>query len=701
MAPIEPDGGKLDAYLAKDFQATIEKYDELWEVEDPEEQPYRSKYVAREMLEITVKQVEQLIEDEVNQDAADRGRELLARLFLFLGKNLYFCEEVPQAEKYFIRSLERYLRSPLRLSPEPFCFIQDVFNQLGMLWCNRGGHREGMNFLRRAQVMYVNRPQTVREVCEARCENNYTMTMFYLAQAYGALQKPALSARFCAETMSRQLESNSVGSRSREVKERDPFDCRDWIRNCCALSDFFVNECMFWTSEYLLHSALVLCERCVEICGAAPDNVDELKAECLRDLGIMYAVRLKFARTCVENPGLWEQVWRGERKVKSASNTACDEGTKLSFRVAADRKERPPEGGTGPILWDSMFPEVVHLEDEEAQDNRLAEESEAGEKAAGEEDRWLDLGPAERVRLPVHFRPLHGHIQRRMHRANAAFLEQRGELPSEPASGSDADGTSPHQPSCVGSKFEAAREIFKLGNHFMAHALNTYVLDGWVTEHVKILQELATMYKTLQFWEKDAKRAAAMLKRRAALLCPLLDQLNPKVYVAFWRQLSFSCAELYQELYELKANGKMPGSRSVKALTDDDEDEGDNITDVKKAARCNELAKNSVKYYGMFIDSYHPDGKPVDRVDTDHANAYLTAKLNRARVRTKMIGLGVDEEIEAHKLALREYEEILAYGNQNPEALGPEVNMATELALCKEMAAMLPSKLARLAAKRR
>ena len=31
---------------------------------------------------------------------------------------------VPGAEKYFIRSLERYLRSPLRLEPEPFCFIQ-------------------------------------------------------------------------------------------------------------------------------------------------------------------------------------------------------------------------------------------------------------------------------------------------------------------------------------------------------------------------------------------------------------------------------------------------------------------------------------------------------------------------------------------------------------------------------------------------
>lgn len=38
--------------------------------------------------------------------------------------------------------------------------------------------------------------------------------------------------------------------------------------------------------------------------------------------------------------------------------TSLGKGTKLSFRVAADRVERPPEGGTGAILWDDVFPEA-------------------------------------------------------------------------------------------------------------------------------------------------------------------------------------------------------------------------------------------------------------------------------------------------------------------------------------------------------
>eukprot|EP00930_Biecheleria_cincta_P004222 TRINITY_DN105120_c0_g1_i1.p1 TRINITY_DN105120_c0_g1~~TRINITY_DN105120_c0_g1_i1.p1 ORF type:complete len:712 (+),score=147.81 TRINITY_DN105120_c0_g1_i1:31-2136(+) len=701
MAPVGDDNSKLADYLEKDIRATVVKYDELWEVQDPEETPYRSKYLARELLEVSVKRLEELLAQEADEALADRGREMIARLFLFLGKNLYFCEEVPQAEKYFIRSLERYLRSPLRLNPEPFCYAQDVFNQLGMLWCNRQNHGESMNFLRRAQIMYVNRPQAVRESCEQRCENNYTLTMFYLAQAYGALQKPALSARFCAETMSRQLESNSAGQRTQEISEKDPFDCKDWVRNCCALSDFFVNECMFWTAEYLLYAAMVMCERCEEVAGVRPDNLDELKAECLRDTGNYYAARLKFSRTCAEKPDVWDEVWRGERRAKPAENVK-HEGTKISFRCSADRVERPPEGGTGPICWDSVFPEVVYLEDEEAQDNRLAEEhsqADSGENIPRDAN-WLELRPGEHVRLPVHFRPLHEQTQRRIRRANAGFFTCRDPEPESGCDASSSSGSRPRQHSAAGLNFEAAREVFKLGNHFYGSSLETYVLDGWVTEHVRILQELSTMYRTLQFWEKDPKRSAAMLTRRARMLCPLLEQLSPKVYVAFWRQCSFSAAEIYQELYELKANGKMPGSHGLRAIADEEDEDAASI-DVRKAARCNELARQSIKYYGIFIDSYHTDGKDAERVDTDHAHTYLLGRLNRCRMRTKMVGLNVDDELEMHKLAFREYEAILAYRDRNPEVLTEAVGMATELQLCEEMASMLPSKLARLAAKRR
>lgn len=724
MAPVDDPPGALGRYLDNDIKDVVTKYDKLWEVEDEEENPYKSKYEARVLLESAVKDIKRLLGETSEGDEAHRGREMLARLRLFLGKNYYFCEEVPMAEKFFNRSLEQYMRSPLRLEPEHFVHIQDVFNQLGMLWCNRQGHGQGMNYLRRAQIMFEKRPDSVRQACEQKAADNYTLTMFYLAQAYGALRKPGLSARFCAETMSQQLDHNTSGTRPREALERDPFDCKDWVRNCCALSDFFINECMFWTAEYLLQSAAIMCERCDDICGLKPEGLEELTAECKRDLANYYSTRLKFAKTCSENPDIGEDVWRGERK-PAAQPGAIGEGSRLSFQCSADAAgggddEAPYVESAAPVVWDDIFPEVVHLEDEEAEDNRLAEETGGGDTTTTAADSgkgkkhnigWLEYGPGERVRLPVYFKRLHEFVERRIRKANAGFLVARGALSpeseqakkkegEETEAGTPCDTQPPQQPSCIGTSYEAAREIFKLANHYQKRALEYFLLDGWATEHTRIMQELSQMYRTILFWEADRKRAAAMLSRRLRMLGPLVDVLNPKVYVAFFRQMTFELAEVSQQLYELRAHGKLPDTPGSRLSLDDDDDELD-PRDSKLAARCNHLAQTSVAYYGKFVESYHEHGKVPDKIEDDNARVYLTARLNRARLRTKMRGLGRDECVEAHKQGLREYEWILGYGKRHPQvATHPEIGMATELKLCEEMVGMLPARLSRLAAGR-
>merc|ERR1712224_138650 len=74
------------------------------------------------------------------------------------------------------------------------------------------------------------------------------------------------------------------------------------------------------------------------------------------------------------------------------------------------------------------------------------------------------------------------------------------------------------------------------------------------------------------------------------MLAPLLEHLNPKAYVAFYRQLSFEVAELMQEHYELKADGKFPGS-GLSSLADDDDDEPSGASPAR-LARSNELANS-------------------------------------------------------------------------------------------------------------
>jgi len=729
MAPVE-DAKTFSQYLDEDVQQMFTKYDKLLQEENPEENPYKSMYEARKLLESTLEEVQRRLGNvKDGSDEINVGREMVARLMLYLGKNHYICEEVPTAERFFNRSLERYLRLPSRLQPKEFVHIQDVLNHLGMLWCNRQGHGEGMNFLRRAQLMYLNRPEEVRTTCDQQAEEKYTLTMFYLAQAYGALNKPTLSARFCAKTMSQQLEHNTSGRRPKEMVEKDPFDCKDWVRNCCSLSDFFAGECMFWTAEYLLHAAKVMCERCVEICGFKPEGIDDLKCECERDLGTLYSTRLKFTKTCTENPELGEHVWRGERKRNTAKDDESEpaEGSRLTFRCSADGgEERPPEGGEGPIFWDATFPEVVFLEDEEAQDNRFTEET--IEKSSGpvspDEPQgdgilasgFLDLGNDIRVRLPVYFKQLHMHAQRRIVRANAPFLSLRtsggpdGQSGSSNKEGTSVDNladsskasTSEKFPSCAATNFEAVREIFKLANYYMGRALSHFLLDGWVTEHVRILQEMSQIYRTLLYWETNHQRWAAMMTRRVRMLAPLLDVLNPKVYIAFWRQLSLEVAEVLQELYEFKVYKKVPGSQNVTAVGDNDEDEeADTALAVKRAARCNDVARRSIKYYDMFTASYQKDGQDPERIEDENARTYLTVRLNRARIRTKMLGTSLDEQIEANTQALREYEWILDYAKRHPEiCTKPDIDMGKEMELCAEMVKMLPSNLSKLAAQR-
>eukprot|EP00929_Paragymnodinium_shiwhaense_P087163 TRINITY_DN47445_c0_g1_i1.p1 TRINITY_DN47445_c0_g1~~TRINITY_DN47445_c0_g1_i1.p1 ORF type:complete len:739 (-),score=205.21 TRINITY_DN47445_c0_g1_i1:2-2218(-) len=735
MAPIEDDAGALLVKCMEEkVPDVLNKYDELCQIEDPEETPYKTKYKARRLLQDAIKDVERLLEKTAPSREADRGRLMVGQLFFYLGKNFYFCEEVPQAEMLYNRGLERYLRSPLRLEPQYFAHLQDMFNSLGALWCGRGNYSQGMNYLRRAQIMFKQRPEAVRTTNDELVNNNYTLTKFQLGQAYGGLKKEGIAALYLAETMHYQLKLNAPGARSLEMRQKDPFDCKEWVRNCCSLSDFFANECMFWTAEYLLHCALVMCERCGEVVGFKPESIDELTAEVVRDMGNLYCTRLKFARTVSEYPQLCEHIWKGERKKQKQLTPEEEEemkqGSKLEFRGPGGQA-KAPEGGTGPILWDEVFPEVVFLEDEEDLDMKLAEEAEPAEaieaRAAGtvavgsDKTGWLEVAPGEWVRLPVYFECLHEYAQRRIRRANTDFVSLRGDVYSAAAKAiSELEAAQDEQagaanaskeavkkeeqgpvrlPSCAATAFEPVREIFKIANHYFLKALQYFLLDGWVTEHVKILQELSGMYRLLAHWEKDPKRLAAMLERRVRMLAPLLDLLNPRAYVAFYRQIAFESGETCQELHDVKTRG---GLRQPEDALSDDEDEAPvSRGGLQKIARRNELAKKAVKYYSIFIDSYHTDGKVPESIDPDHVRAYLLARMHRARLRCKTKGLAIDEQMEGNKLALWEYEWILNYAARHPECEEkPEIGMIKELHFCREMAGMLPSKLNRLAARR-
>ena len=75
-----------------------------------------------------------------------------------------------------------------------------------------------------------------------------------------------------------------------------------------------------------------------------------------------------------------------------------------------------------------------------------------------------------------------------------------------------------------------AKTLFRLANTQFKKALEYYVLDGFVTEHVQIKQGISMCYKMLIKIEPGANRAIMMHKRRIESLEYLQKELNPNTY---------------------------------------------------------------------------------------------------------------------------------------------------------------------------
>lgn len=77
---------------------------------------------------------------------------------------------------------------------------------------------------------------------------------------------------------------------------------------------------------------------------------------------------------------------------------------------------------------------------------------------------------------------------------------------------------------------EQAKLLFRLSNTQFKKSLDFYVLDGFVTEHIQMKQDLSKLYKNLSMIEENPQRVFAMLERRKELLEPILAEINPKAY---------------------------------------------------------------------------------------------------------------------------------------------------------------------------
>ena len=219
---------------------------------DPPQEPFRSLYAARKLLNASITKLDSCPEDlKEHEDFII----LYSCVQLELGLNYINSEELSQGETILESCL--LLLDNLPSKVKTASVSTQALNQLGILWGNRDEQQKALECLLKAKAVYESHvalpppitdsqwlvgEDTSEEDREKVFESNHTLTLFYLAQVYGNLKQPKLSAQYCQTTLSRQLEARE-------------YDAIEWSLNCATLSQYYVTLDNFAQSRHCLAAA--------------------------------------------------------------------------------------------------------------------------------------------------------------------------------------------------------------------------------------------------------------------------------------------------------------------------------------------------------------------------------------------------------------------------------------------------------------
>uniref|UniRef100_A0A672ZJA5 KIF-binding protein n=1 Tax=Sphaeramia orbicularis TaxID=375764 RepID=A0A672ZJA5_9TELE len=599
-----------------EWRAICEKFtnaQNLTEVEslhDPENDPFRSKYKARELLReiyCSLKSFEAVEgEEDSGGESGDQRPEQpvdgqredgfgdglsgdspaglrvakLGAVEYYLGVNHVDTEELSAGQEHLMNCVK--LLEKCRVSSDNVSLFIHVRNQLGILWAGRDETEEAQGFLETAESIYQ------RYMKEVRFELAYTHSMYYLAQVYKNLGQTERAATYCHSTLQRQLQLNQ-------------YNPMEWALNAATLSQYYITKGRYMEGRHCLAAATVISGLAGEVPSEAA--AQESETECER---------------------------REQLRQKRAEIARC--WIKYCLNLLQDAKK---------LLEDNIGELDTDRQEELKNARRLEEEEEEkGRKSAllfGSEDTFDSIASLEEK---VHcLFPL---------------------------------------------DFTEARAVFLVGQNYITQAKDYFQMDGYVTDHIEILQDHSALFRALAFFEEDLERRCKMHKRRVDMLEPICNELNTQYYLMIRRQLMFELAETYNEMMDLKLTlaNRQADTQSL-----------DNHT-IKK---FNHLCSASAKYFQMFLDSLcSPEGKFPEHLEEEVLRPALVARFRVARLHSRLISSSPPVQLDNLNRALENYKYVVQYCEAHPEA-GAAVE--TELELSTEMVGLLPLKINRLKAR--
>ena len=505
-----------------------------------------------------------------------------ALLYYYLGTFNASNEDPSVCEEPFTKSIKYFNSLPTKIKMKFVNYYQEIFNNLGIIYYNRGEIKKGLEHLAKAEQIYktffLNLTKDgenkfifskdlsffLNNICNENTKNmlynfetddfeknkkifehNYTLTIFYFAQAFTKLNFRKKAIHFCSVTLKRQIENNE-------------YDLKDAVNNCINLSDFYLETQNFAQTEYILKCALSLLPQ-------DKTQKKKLRASVQAQLGKYYLERLKLALLLA-------------RKNTSIAN-------EKNLEELINKKQFLINN-----LTNIDFPQIKDIQN-----------------------------------------------------------------------------------------LEDAKSIFRKGNTQLKRALQVFVMDGYVTDHIKITQTISQLYKYLILFEPDNARIFAMEDRRINLLEPMVKAINHRVYVIQWQEISLELAEIFCEIFE--SNFEI-FKRNPKKI------------EQKKIEEINEFAKKSLFYYEDIIGYIENEyGKETEKKFEDFITI-ITIKSNIARLYSKIIFLNdTKKRVDSLKKSLNIYNQVYNLLKGAKDIFGDKEELKENLNMCEEMIGMLPIKI--------
>ncbi|GFR62217.1 KIF1-binding protein homolog [Elysia marginata] len=283
----------LRATLGDEITETYSKAKFLTEVEaknDPEDEPYRSKYKARELYkELSLKLKDKQGCAEISEPDKQTISYLVLVLDQLLGLNYIECEELSEGEDY-LNSCLKTIEENEQINAISLHIT--TLNHLGILWSERRDYEKALQYLQKSEALYHNykkeigdAPESIMEILEPlegdeseqahlRClhfESVHTHTLYYLAQVFAKLEQNDLSAHYCHMTLDRQLRAGD-------------YNPVDWALNAATLSQYYLTAERFNEARHCLASGSLIFSSAKK----APETLDEqdLELQLQRDSDI-------------------------------------------------------------------------------------------------------------------------------------------------------------------------------------------------------------------------------------------------------------------------------------------------------------------------------------------------------------------------------------------------------------------------------